>query len=141
MADSKEKVDKEIKIVVVGDGAVGKTCLISCYVNNSFPAEHVPTVFDAHRGQINFKDQARKIIIWDTAGQEDLNDVRKLAYDGTDCFIVCFNLASKTSLDNVKNCWKAELNREGCKSAPKILVGTKSDLRDEKEDKSECVTD
>ena len=58
----------ECKIVVVGSGAVGKTCLIHCYVNESFPDGYVPTVFDAHRGTLTFQSVQRTLIIWDTAG-------------------------------------------------------------------------
>ena len=54
--------------MVVGDGAVGKTCMIMCYSKDVFPAGYVPTVFDAHEGISKFKDREVLLDIWDTAG-------------------------------------------------------------------------
>ena len=44
----------EVKIVVVGDGAVGKTCMIICYIKDDFPEGYTPTVFDAHKGFVEY---------------------------------------------------------------------------------------
>ena len=44
----------EVKIVVVGDGAVGKTCMIICYIKDEFPEGAEPTVFDAHKGHVEY---------------------------------------------------------------------------------------
>ena len=115
----------ELKIVVVGDGAVGKTCLVASYISDEFPEHYIPTVFDAHKGTIAFRNEQKTLIIWDTAGQEDLNKLRVMAYPHTSCFLVCFNLTDKKSLESACTTWKDELVRLGPKNTPMILVGTK----------------
>ena len=86
------KQANEVKIVVVGEGAVGKTCMVSCYVNDEFPSQYVPTVFDAHKGNMEYGDKEVLLHLWDTAGQDDLARLRPLAYPKTDVFLVCFSL-------------------------------------------------
>ena len=122
----------EVKVVVVGNGAVGKTALVSCYVQDSFPSGYIPTVFDAHRGTLTMKEKQRTLIIWDTAGQEDMNSLRKLSYPHTNCFLVCFSLADKGSFKDALTTWRDELDKFAPKHVPRILVGLKKDLRDER---------
>ena len=59
----------KVKIVVVGDGAVGKTCMIMCYSKDTFPVAYVPTVFDAHEGKSKYEGKEVALDVWDTAGQ------------------------------------------------------------------------
>ena len=68
MAEEDNWTGEKIKIVVVGDGAVGKTCMIMCYSKDVFPETYVPTVFDAHKGFAHYQDQEVQLDIWDTAG-------------------------------------------------------------------------
>eukprot|EP00731_Ephydatia_muelleri_P028303 Em0019g1176a len=71
------------------------------------------------------------LCLWDTLGQSDYDKLRPLAYPKTDIFLLCFDLASSSSFESIKNKWHAEL-RHHCPNTPLVLVGTKLDLRDDK---------
>ena len=120
---------KEIKCVVVGDGGVGKTCLILSFTQNSFPKDYVPTIFDTHTAKLEVEHTPINLNLWDTAGQEDYERTRPMAYLEANVFIVCFSLVELNSLENIINKWKSEINNY-CPGVPLILCGTKSDLRD-----------
>merc|ERR1719510_2613856 len=70
--------------------------------------------------------------LWDTAGQEDYDRLRPLSYPQTDVFLVCFAVIAMTSFNNVKQKWIPEITHHA-PGVPTILVGTKSDLRDDPE--------
>ena len=70
--------------------------------------------------------------LFDTAGQEEMSDVRKLGYGLTDCFIMCYNVVNKESFINIKARWVPELEKH-CKGTPFILVGTQIDRRTDAE--------
>ena len=127
---------KHIKCVVVGDGAVGKTCLLISYTTNAFPIEYIPTVFDNYSANVMVDDIAINLQLWDTAGQDDYKKLRPLSYPETDVFIICFSLVSPTSYENVEYIWVPEL-KENCPDTPYILVGLKKDLRDDFETHSD----
>uniref|UniRef100_A0A3Q0KPD9 Putative rho GTPase n=1 Tax=Schistosoma mansoni TaxID=6183 RepID=A0A3Q0KPD9_SCHMA len=136
------------KLVIVGDGACGKTCLLIVFSKDQFPEVYVPTVFENYVADIEVDNKQIELALWDTAGQEDYNRLRPLSYPDTDVILMCysidryhvsgrkkrfsfflFNLMnSPDSLSNIKEKWIPEV-KHFCPNTPIILVGNKSDLR------------
>lgn len=117
-----------IKCVVVGDGAVGKTCLLISYTTNKFPSEYVPTVFDNYAVTVMIGEDPYTLGLFDTAGQEDYDRLRPLSYPDSHVILICFAVDSPDSLDNVQEKWISEV-MHFCAGLPIILVGCKKDLR------------
>ncbi len=119
-----------IKCVVVGDGAVGKTCLLISYTTNKFPSEYVPTVFDNYAVTVMISGEPYTLGLFDTAGQEDYDRLRPLSYPQTDVFLVCFSVVNSSSFENVKEKWVPEI-LHNCPNSPFLLIGTQVDLRED----------
>jgi len=133
-----------IKTVTVGDGAVGKTCMLVAYAENRFPEEYLPTVFDNYAAQLIVDGVSVSLELWDTAGQEEYDRVRPLSYPNTDVFLLAFSVTSRASFNNIRDKWMVELKAQpnvDLSKAKVIVVGTKIDLRsDPAVDKSTLVS-
>ncbi|EGC32539.1 hypothetical protein DICPUDRAFT_89172 [Dictyostelium purpureum] len=126
-------ITKVIKCGVVGDGTVGKTTLLLSYITQAFITEYTPTVFD-NFSAIEEVDDGKlvNVILWDTAGQDDYAQIRTTCYTNCkyDVFLLCFSTVNRDSFDNVKYKWLPEL-KANSPGTPFILVGTKTDIRDQ----------
>jgi len=116
------------KLVVVGDGACGKTCLLIVFSKDTFPEVYVPTVFENYVADIEIEGKQIELALWDTAGQEDYDRLRPLSYPDTNVLLICFAINSPDSLENLPEKWVPEV-RHFCPNIPFVLVGCKRDLR------------
>ncbi|KAJ3402715.1 GTP-binding protein Rho1 [Chytridiales sp. JEL 0842] len=118
------------KLVIVGDGACGKTCLLIVFSRNTFPEVYVPTVFENYIADVDVDGKHVELALWDTAGQEDYDRLRPLSYPDSHVILICFAIDSPDSLDNVQEKWISEV-LHFCAGLPIILVGCKKDLRND----------
>jgi len=130
-ADEDLQQSKRVKLVVVGDGAVGKTSLLIRFATNEFPTEYLPTVFENYTAQMKRDNDTILLHLWDTAGQEDYDRLRPLSYPGADVVLLCFSTINRASYDAIREKWAPEVHHY-IPNIPHILVGTKIDLREAK---------
>lgn len=119
-----------VKTVLVGDGSVGKTCMVYSYAENKFPTDYVPTVFDTFTATVHVDGRPRTLELLDTAGQEDYERLRALSYHETDVFILCYSIVHHPSLENIERRWAPEIKRVS-PGSHMILCGCKMDLRED----------
>ena len=131
MVDQQQQQAPEFKLVLVGDGGVGKTTFVKRHLTGEFEKRYIATLgvevhpmpFFTSHGQIVFN-------VWDTAGQEKLGGLRDGYYIGGNCGIIMFDVCSRITYSNVPK-WYKDLTRV-CEAIPIVLVGNKVDVRDRK---------
>ncbi|AAS51668.1 ADL252Wp [Eremothecium gossypii ATCC 10895] len=127
-SSSSSKHPIERKIVILGDGACGKTSLLNVFTRGYFPKVYEPTVFENYIHDIFVDNQHITLSLWDTAGQEEFDRLRSLSYSDTHTIMLCFSVDSRDSLENVKNKWVSEI-ADHCEGVKLVLVALKCDLR------------
>ncbi|QPG77130.1 GTP-binding protein Rho1 [Brettanomyces nanus] len=118
------------KLVIVGDGACGKTCLLIVFSKGAFPELYVPTVFENYVADVEVDGRRIELALWDTAGQEDYDRLRPLSYPDSNVILICFAVSAPDTLENVEEKWISEV-LHFCQGVPIILVGCKIDLRND----------
>jgi len=96
------------------------------YSTDEFPGDYIPTVFEHYTTSAVIEGRELNLSLLDTAGQEQYDSLRPLAYPHTDVFIVCYSVNSPSSFKNVKAKWLQEI-RCHCPNTPVVVVGTKAD--------------
>ncbi|PKI82455.1 RHO4 protein [Malassezia vespertilionis] len=128
--DVRDRIELRKKLVVVGDGGCGKTCLLIVYSQDRFPEEYVPTVFENYVPIVEFDKRLVEFALWDTAGQEEYDRLRPLSYPETDVILLCYAVDYPASFVNVQDKWLPEI-AHFCEGVPFLLVALKTDLRDD----------
>ncbi|XP_039696670.1 rho-related GTP-binding protein RhoD isoform X1 [Pteropus medius] len=99
-----------------------------CGASQRQAVSYTPTVFERLTVNLQMKGKPVNLQIWDTAGQVDYDRLRPLFYPDASVLLLCFDVTSPHSFDNVFNRWYPEVNHF-CKEVPIIVVGCKTDLR------------
>jgi GTP-binding nuclear protein Ran len=121
----------QFKLILVGDGGVGKTTFVKRHISGEFERRYIPTMgvevnplpFFTNLGQIVFN-------VWDTAGQEKFGGLRDGYYINGNAAIIMFDVLSKVTYKNVGQ-WHRDITRV-CENIPIVLVGNKVDVKDRK---------
>ncbi|KAA6407977.1 MAG: vacuolar sorting-associated 21 [Lasallia pustulata] len=128
MADATPKPSSSVKLVLLGEAAVGKSSLVLRFVNNEFQENKEPTIGAAFLTQkCPLPTRTIKFEIWDTAGQERFASLAPMYYRNAQSALVVYDLTKPTSLLKARH-WVAELQRQASPGIVIALVGNKLDL-------------
>jgi Ras-related protein Rab-8A len=123
-----------IKLLTIGDSAVGKTCLISQFARDSFNPNFITTIgIDYKIKEVEIDGSKYKLLIWDTAGQERFRTITTSYFRGCQGILLVYDITQHKTFDNVRN-WMDQINtvNDG-ENVCKILLGNKCDMTDERE--------
>jgi len=129
-----EEISYELlyKLIIIGDSGVGKSNILSRYLNDDFNLDSKNTVgVELGTKYLKIKGKGAKLQIWDTAGQERYRSITTSYYKGSHgCFIV-YDIANEESFDNVDK-WYSEAVKTTSENVSIILIGNKCDLEDQR---------
>ncbi|MFV2015677.1 MAG: Rab family GTPase [Candidatus Heimdallarchaeota archaeon] len=120
-----------IKIILLGNGSVGKTSLATRFAKNTFKSEYQPSIgVNLLVKMVAYRDEFIKVLVFDTAGQEFMSSLRKQHYAGATGAVIVFDITSRQSFDDLQQ-WVNEI-REEVGNLKTVIVGNKVDLEDER---------
>ena len=129
--------DHMFRFIIVGDMAVGKSCLLLQFTDHKFRHQHELTIGVEFGGKtIEVKNKNVKIQIWDTAGQEAFQAITRTYYKGAIGALLVYDITRKDSFSHI-NKWLNEVKANGSKDIFCILIGNKKDLEDQRQVKYE----
>mgnify|MGYP000844721543 FL=1 len=119
-----------VKLVIIGDSAVGKTNILLRFVNDEYKLNHITTIGVDFKVKIVSIDGLNiKMQIWDTAGQERFKTITESYYKGAAAVIFVYSISDRKSFDNLAN-WIKQVNDSHPETISKIIVGNKCDSKD-----------
>lgn len=121
----------ELKMILVGDGGVGKTTFVKRHLTGEFERKYIATQgVEVHPMEFNTTKGRIKFNVWDTAGQEKLSGLRDGYYIDAHCGIIMFDVCSRVTYKSVPK-WYKDISRI-CDGIPIVLVGNKVDEKNRK---------
>lgn len=125
--------DELFKLIIIGDTAVGKTCLMTRIMDNNFREEHMVTI-GVEFGSFIMKmdDKVIKLQIWDTAGQESFRSITRIFYRGAQCVFLTYDITRVETFRNIKD-WLGEIRQHATEDVLIYLIGNRADLEDKRQ--------
>ncbi|KAM7362593.1 ras-like GTP-binding protein RhoL isoform 1-T2 [Cochliomyia hominivorax] len=120
---------RPLYITIIGDGCVGKTCLMEVFAKNKYPEYTIPTDSDMQTSVIiYFDDKKYTLTLCETPCQEDRDNLNPLSFPNTNCILLCYSISDRDTFTNIESKWWPKI-RQYDNEIPIVLVGTKLDLR------------
>jgi len=124
-----DKTDYTLKILTIGESAVGKTCILLRFTDNKFLKTHLTTIgIDYKSKVIKVNNFSVKLKIWDTAGQERFRNITQQYYKGADGILLVYDITERNSFEKVREWMKQIQQNTNKEKIGIILVGNKCDL-------------
>lgn len=124
--------DHLIKLLMIGDSGVGKSCLLLRFVDDSFTTSFITTIgIDFKIRTIEIDGKRIKLQIWDTAGQERFRTITTAYYRGAMGILLIYDVTDESSFNNIRN-WIRNIEQHASDNVNKILVGNKADMDESK---------
>jgi len=132
MATRNQSYDFLIKLLLIGDSGVGKSCLLLRFSDDSFTTSFITTIgIDFKIKTIELEGKRIKLQIWDTAGQERFRTITTAYYRGAMGILLVYDVTDEQSFQNIRN-WIRNIEQHAADNVDKILVGNKCDMISEK---------
>ncbi|KAI1303881.1 GTP-binding protein [Mortierella claussenii] len=124
--------DYLIKLLLIGDSGVGKSCLLLRFSDDSFTPSFITTIgIDFKIRTIELDGKRIKLQIWDTAGQERFRTITTAYYRGAMGILLVYDVTDERSFSNIRN-WFSNIEQHASEGVNKILIGNKCDMPDKK---------
>ena len=129
MQNEDKKDLNSIKITLIGDSGVGKTCIIGRFTSNQFDLDSLSTEGVSYsKKEYKFEDKILQLDLWDTAGQEKYRSLGKHFYKDSFIVILVYNVTLRESFENLKNIWLDDITNFGEEFKVLAIAGNKCDL-------------
>jgi small GTP-binding protein len=124
----------DYKIVVLGTGGVGKSCLTIRYIQDVFIDTYDPTIEDSYRHQVEISDRSVVLEILDTAGTQQFHSMRDMYMKSGEGFLIVYSIVDKTTFVEAEELYGdlLRVRDQDAASIPLLLVGNKCDLADQR---------
>jgi len=132
MGPSNAHYDFLIKLLLIGDSGVGKSCLLLRFCDDAWTPSFITTIgIDFKIRTIELDGKRIKLQIWDTAGQERFRTITTAYYRGAMGILLVYDVTDERSFNNIRT-WHANVEQHASEGVNKILIGNKCDADDKK---------
>jgi Ras-related protein Rab-8A len=126
--DDLDDYDLQVKLLMIGDSGVGKTCLLLRYANDAFSKTFITTIgIDFKNKLLEHRGKKVRLQIWDTAGQERFRTITTSYFRGAQGILLVYDIADQNSFKAVHT-WIDQVDKHASEGVSKILVGNKCDV-------------
>jgi Ras-related protein Rab-1A len=116
--------------LIIGDSAVGKSCLLIQFADQTFSENYVSTIgVDFKIRTMELDGKSIKLQIWDTAGQERFRSITSNYYNGSHAIAIVYDITNRQSFENIRK-WMNDVQNLANPNFCKLLVGNKIDLEE-----------